>query len=117
MTARSIRSGVSFDCHAGFDVFGDVPACVAGTIGVVDGDRYVDLARLESVLLDEASVDSTASASLSRRPLVLRVFVPVTGFRTMSTMKLLVELSWLWDYDRRVPEFIESFLRVLSPEA
>ncbi len=54
---------MSLDCHLCFDVFGDVPTCVAGTISVIDGDRYVDLARLEAVLLDEASVNGAASAT------------------------------------------------------
>ncbi len=54
---------MSLDRHSGFDVFGDVPACVAGTIGVVDWDRYIDLACLEVVLLDEASIDGAARAA------------------------------------------------------
>ncbi len=56
------------DRHTRFDVFGDVPACVAGSIGVVDGDRYIDLSRLEFVLLDEASVDSAASTAAIQEP-------------------------------------------------
>ncbi len=54
---------MSFDRHSGFDVFGDVPAGIAGSIGVVDGDRYVDLTCLEVVLVDEASVDDAASTA------------------------------------------------------
>ncbi len=51
---------MSLDCHSGFDVFGDVSACIAGTIGIVDWDWHVDLACLEVVLFDEASVDGAA---------------------------------------------------------
>ncbi len=51
---------MSPDHHSGFDVFGDVPACIVGTIGIVDGDRYIDLMRWQVVLLDEASVDGAA---------------------------------------------------------
>ncbi len=51
------------DRHSGFNVFGDVPACIAGTIGVVDWDRYIDLLCLEVVLVDEASVDGAACAA------------------------------------------------------
>ncbi len=54
---------MSLDRHSGFDVFGDVPTCIAGTIGIVDWDRYIDLACLEVVLLDEASVDGAARAA------------------------------------------------------
>ncbi len=51
------------DRHSGFDVFSDVPARVAGTIGVVDWDQYVDLVRLEVMLINEASVDGAARAA------------------------------------------------------
>ncbi len=54
---------MSLDRHSGFDVFGDVPACIAGTIGVVDWDRYVDPACLEIALFDKASVDGAACAA------------------------------------------------------
>ncbi len=54
---------MSFDRHAHFDVLGDVPAGVAGTIGVVDRDRDTDFLCLELVTLYEASVDGAASAA------------------------------------------------------
>ncbi len=54
---------MSLDRHPRFDVFGDVPTGVAGPVGVVDRDRYVDLARLESVLFYEASVDGAAGTA------------------------------------------------------
>ncbi len=100
---------MSLDRHLGFDVLGDVPACIAGTIGIVDWDWYVDLAGLEVVLLDELQLMALLMQPLSRRPLVLRVFVPVTGFKTMSTRKLFFELSWAVNNNRWVTELVKSF--------
>ncbi len=54
---------MAFDRQARFDVFGDVTAGIAGTVSVVNRDRYVDLACLELVPLNEASIDGTARAS------------------------------------------------------
>ncbi len=51
------------DRHLRLDVFGDVPACIAGAIGVVDGDQYCDPSCRQLVLVDEASVDGAAGAA------------------------------------------------------
>ncbi len=59
---------MSLDRHTRFDVFGDVPACIAGSIGVVNGDRYIDLPSREVVLLYEASVDGAARAAAIQKP-------------------------------------------------
>ncbi len=60
---------MSLDHHSGFDVFGDVPACIAGSIGIVDGDRYVDPSCQQLVLVDEASVDGAAGAAAIQKAL------------------------------------------------
>ncbi len=44
------------------------------------------------MLFDEASVDGAARAAAIQEPLVLSIFVPATGFKTMSTKKLFLEL-------------------------
>ncbi len=84
---------MALDHHTCFDVFGDVPACIAGSISVVNGDRYVDLPSQEFVLLYEASVDGAAGAAAIQEPFGAQCFRSATGFRMMSMRKLLFELS------------------------
>ncbi len=59
---------MALDRHTCFNVFGDVPACIAGTISVVNVDRYVDLPSREVVLFDEAAVDGAAHAAAIQEP-------------------------------------------------
>ncbi len=60
---------VTFDRHSRFDVLGDVPARIAGAVGVVDGNRDADLTGLESVFLDETSVDRAAGTAAIQQSL------------------------------------------------
>ncbi len=107
---------MSLDRHMCFDVFGDVSACVVGTIGIVDGDRYVDLSRLEVVLLDEASVDSAARATTVQQALCAQGLRYRYGVQddvhheVVRSTFLAVDNNWWFT------ELIEPLPRIFSPE-
>ncbi len=57
------------DCHSEFYVLSDVPACIAGAVGIVYGNGDSSLLSLKLVLLHEASVDGAAHAATIKKAL------------------------------------------------
>ncbi len=87
---------MTLDHHSGLDVFGDVPAALRVPSALYTGIPSDLVVSYDIACQWHKNFFSRISKYPEHLPLVLRVFVPVVGFRTTSTRKLLVELSWLW---------------------
>ncbi len=108
---------MSLDRHSGFNVFGDVPACIVCTIGIVNGDRYVDLPSQEVVLLDEASVDSAARAAAIQEPFGAQC--SRSGDRVQDDVdeEIVLRAFLAMNNNWRVTELVESFPSVFSSKS
>ncbi len=107
---------MALDCHTCLYVFGDVSACVAGAIGVVHGDRYVDLPCREFVLLDKVSVDSAASAATIQEPFGAQCFRSFDGVQDDVHEEVALRAFLAMDDDGRLTEFVQSLSSILSPK-
>ncbi len=102
------------DRHTCFDVFGDVPACVAGTISIVNGDQYVDLPSREFVLLDEASIDGAARAAAIQESSGAQCFRSCDGVQDDVHEEVALRAFLTVDDDGRLTKFVKSFSSILS---
>ncbi len=106
-----------FDHHTHFDVFGDVLACIAGSIAIVNGDRYVDLPSREVVLVNEASVDGAARAATIQEPFGAQCFRSCNGIQDNVNEEIVLRAFLAMNNDRWVTELVESFPGIFSPES
>ncbi len=108
---------MSLDRHTCFDVFGDVSTCVVGTIGVVNGNQYVDFPSREVVLFYKASVDGAACTAAIQEPFGAQRFCSCDRVQNDVDKEIVLRAFLAVNNDRRVTELIESFPSIFSSEA
>lgn len=109
---REVNAFAMFsDCEAEFDKFGDVPALVAGPIGVVDQDWYYSLLRVKSMFLDIRAVDGAAGATAVDECLHVQDLSSCARFNSYRECEVPGRSVDILD---RFTEFVQAFSSQLS---